>query len=99
MNEETAREQEHIDVRRLQAVAAPRHRPRLDGRETEPPLGIGRATPEPAEVRVERLFALLVTGMSVAAGRVGLPDLDQRIRHRPPLAVDDPPLDPHPLSP
>src|SRR5438552_9226268 len=85
-------------MRRLQAVAAPRHRPRLDRREMEPSLGIGCDPPEATEIRVERLVGLRVLGMRVAAGGIRLPDLDDRIRHRRPVAIEDAPRDDDALS-
>src|ERR1041384_6309189 len=71
----------------------PRPRAGLDRREMETALGVGCTAPKAAEIRVERLVALPVLGMRVAAGGIRLPDLDDRIRHPRPIALGDAPLD------
>jgi hypothetical protein len=47
---------------------------------------------------IERLIGLRVVGMGVAAGGVGLPQLDQRIRHRRAVAVEDAAFDDNALA-
>src|SRR5205085_10015651 len=80
-------------MRRLQAVAAPRHRARLHRRKSKTPLGIGCDPPEAAEIGVERLVGLRVLGMRVAAGGIRLPALDDRIRPPRAAAIDEAPRD------
>ena len=93
VHQHAAREHREGDVRRLQRVAAARHRAGLDRHHPEAALAVGRDPPEAAEIRVERLVVLAVLGMVVAAGGVGLPQLDHRVRHRRAVAVEHPPLD------
>src|SRR5437773_2146742 len=69
----------------------------LDRDEAVAALGIGQATPSPGEVRVQRCRVLVVL-VEVTSGRVGLPDLDDRVAHRPPVAVQHPTGDDDPLS-
>ena len=81
-------EQAEVDVGRLQRVAAAGHAPRADGGEPEAALGVAGAAPEAVERGIERL-GLAVFGMGIAAGGVGLPDLDEGIGHRGAVAVED----------
>ncbi len=78
------------------AVVAPRVGPRLDRGEPVDPVVVGQAAPGPGEPRVQRR-GVLVALVEVAAGRVGLPDLDQLAPHRPAVAVEHPPGHDHPL--
>src|SRR5262249_20164097 len=52
----------------------------------------------PREVRIARRREFRFAGMRVAAARVGLPYLDDRIRDPTPVLVDDTPRDDGPLS-
>ena len=61
--------------------------PGLDRDEAVAPLVVGDAAPDAGEVRVERR-RVAVPAVAVAAGGVGLPDLDQRVAERPPVAVE-----------
>ena len=77
-------------------VVAPRVGAGPDRHEAEVALLVGQAAADAAEVRVDRARPV-VPAVAVAAAGVGLPDLDQRVRHRrarrpPHVAVDDDPL-------
>ncbi len=69
----------------------------LDGGEPVAAVRVGQAAPHPGEVRVDR-GRVLVALVDVAPGGVGLPDLHQLVGHRPPVAVEHPPGDDHPLA-
>src|SRR5262245_28377586 len=75
-----------MDVRRAPGVVVvtPGIFARTDRGEAVAALAIGQSAPAAGEIRVER-SVVLVGRMGIAAGGVGLPDLDQRVRHR--LAV------------
>ncbi len=95
---ERAPEQREVDVRGPPGVVvvAPRVGARLDRGERVVAVGVGEHPPAAGEVRVQR-GRPVVAGVPVATGRVRLPDLDQRVRHRPPVRVqhasgDDDPL-------
>jgi hypothetical protein len=61
-------------------VIAPGIGARLDGDETVVAGGIAHGAARAGEVRIERR-RVLVADMDVAAAGIGLPDLDQRVRH------------------
>jgi hypothetical protein len=63
-------------------VIAPRIRAGLDGQEAVAAGFVGRAAAAAEEIRVERSL-VLVGLVDVAAGRIRLPDLDQRVADRP----------------
>ena len=75
---ERAAEQREVDVVRPPRVrvVGPRVGAGLDGDEAVPAVGVGERPPGAREVRVERR-GVLVGLVPVAAGGVGLPDLDQ----------------------
>src|SRR5580765_5163617 len=50
---------------------------------------VGHAPPRAGEVWIERRV-VLIDGVAIAPGRVGLPDLYQRIRHRLVVFLQDP---------
>ncbi|MNE19537.1 hypothetical protein D3C80_1126240 [compost metagenome] len=62
-------------------VVAPRIRTGLDGLELVPAIGVGHGTAGAGEIRVQRRI-VQVTGMGIATGGVGLPDLHQNPRNR-----------------
>src|SRR5579859_5560215 len=72
-----------MDMRRTPGVAMvlPGIRARSNGQEAIDALSIGQAAPHAEEVGIERPRPLIAS-VQVAAGGVGLPDLQQRIRHR-----------------
>src|ERR1700750_870686 len=61
---------------------------RPDRQEAVAPLLVGEHPSVAMEIRIERRV-VLVGRMVVAAGGVGLPDLDHGVRHRPPVLVRD----------
>jgi len=67
-------------------VVAPRVGAGLDGDELVVSLGVGQRATDPGEVRVQWARPV-VRLVPVAAARVGLPDLHQRVRHRAAVAV------------
>ena len=69
-------------------MIAPRVGPRLDGQEAVEAVRIGRGAAGPREVRIERR-RMVVPGVEITSGRVGLPDLDQRVSHGMAVCVDD----------
>ena len=77
-------------------VVAPRIGARLDRDERERAVGAGQAAPEPGEVGVQRR-RVLVALVAVAPGGVALPDLHQRLRHRPAAGLEHAPVDDDPL--
>src|SRR5689334_13266766 len=85
-------------MRRLQGVAAAGHRARLYRDDAEPALAIRRHSAKATEIGIERLIVLPVVGMAIAPRRVGLPDLDDRIRHRRTVAIEDAALDGDPFA-
>ncbi len=79
-----------MDVVRSPGV--PMVRPRICARtyrqEPVSPLLISENAPCPLEIWIQRRI-VLIRPMIVAAGSVGLPDLDHRVRHRPPILICD----------
>ena len=69
----------------------------FDGVEAKRPVGIGRAAAKAEEGRIERRRAG-VEGVSIAAVRVGLPDLDERVLDRASDAVEHLSLDTNALA-
>src|SRR5207249_4191400 len=63
---------------------------RSDGEETVLALLVGERAPRAGEVGIERRI-VLVLAVQVAPGRIALPELDQRLRNRPAIAVEQPP--------
>ncbi len=92
MLQQATREDADADMRRLQRVAAPRHRARPDSEEVIVPVLVGGAAAEAAEIGVDRLL-LAVLGMGVFPGGVGLPDFQERVGHRRAVAIGDPAFD------
>ena len=78
-------------------VVAPRIGPGLDRGEAVAAVGVGQAAADAGEVRVER-GRVLVALVDVAAGRVGLPDLDQLAGAPAAVAVEHPAGDDDPLA-
>ena len=84
-----AHEDRHVDVRRLQRAVRRGHPSRLDRREAGSRRSrVGRHAAESLEARLQRQVAAVLR-VIVAAVRVRLPDLDQRIVDRPAVGVDD----------
>ena len=83
--------------RQALSVVAPRVGPGLDRGEPVAAVGVGEAAAHAGEVRVDR-GRVLVALVDVAAGGVGLPDLDQLADDRPAVAVEHPAGDDHPLA-
>src|ERR1700677_1564410 len=52
------------------------------------PLVVGHASPGAQKVRIERRF-VLISLVHVTAGRVGLPDFDQRVAHGAAVLIED----------
>src|ERR1700719_5050180 len=69
-------------------VIAPRIGAGLDRGEPIPPLIVGKDSALAAEVRIDRRV-MLVRRVLIAAGGIGLPDLDYRARDRPAILVGD----------
>src|SRR5690606_10347379 len=86
--QQARREDRQEYVRRLPAVARPRHRARLDRPEAVATLTIGVHSAETPEIRVERQTAG-VGGMRVTTGCVRLPDLEERPRDRHSILLPD----------
>src|SRR5205807_876645 len=78
-----------IDVRRLQRVAVPGHRPRLYRDDAEAPLAVGGTAAKPAKIGVQWLVVLAVVWVVVAAGGIGLPHFEDRVGHRRAIAIED----------
>ena len=78
-------------------MVAPWVRAGLDRDEAVAALVVGEAAAGAGEVRVERR-GVLVDLVPVAAGRVRLPDLDQRVAHRPAVLVEHAAGDDDPLA-
>ena len=97
--DEGGAEEREVNVRRPPGVGvvAPRIRGGLDGHEPIPPVRVGGAPAAAAEVGVER-GRVVVDLVAVPSGRVGLPDLHERVRQRPAVGVHDPAEDDDPLS-
>ena len=97
--DEGGAEEREVNVRRPPGVGvvAPRIRGGLDGDEPIPPGRVGGAPASAAEVGIER-GRVVVDVVAVASGRVGLPDLHERVRQRPAVGVHDPAEDDDPLS-
>src|ERR1700722_4419478 len=76
-------EQAEVNVIRSPRIVmiAPRIRTRLDGHEAICAVLVGYDSPDAGEMRIERCFVLVV-GVSIAAGSVRLPNLDQSARNR-----------------
>ena len=77
--EETASEDPHEEVRRLEPAVHPRNATRLHGDELEAAGVHGSRATEAGEPALERKLLAIVRGMGVAAGRVRLPDLDHPV--------------------
>ena len=92
-------EQREVDVGGAPGVrvVAPRVRARLDRDEAVAALVVGEAAPGAGEVRVERR-RVAVDRVQVAPRRVGLPDLHERVAHRPPVAVEHAAVHDDPLA-
>src|ERR1700674_541926 len=88
--QKTAGEHRDVDVGRLQRVADAGNGTRLDGEKVEAAVLVGAAAAEAVEGRIERLLAAGVVGMVVAAGGIGLPDLDHGVGNGDAGAIDDP---------
>src|SRR5690349_18544483 len=67
-------------------VIEPGIRARFDGDEAVRAVLIRQGAASTAEIRIQR-SGMLVLGMSVAAGRVGLPNLDEGARDGPSITV------------
>ena len=82
-----------------QALGWLRHgiRAGLDRDEPYRPSRVGDRAAGAREVRVERR-RVLIDRVRVAAGRVRLPDLDERLRHGPAVLVEHAPFDDDPLA-
>ena len=76
--------QREVDVRGPPGVGmvAPWIGPGLDGHEPVFAVAVGAGLADPEEVRIERRRERGLPPVHVAAARVGLPDLDQRVRDR-----------------
>src|SRR5206468_1223254 len=70
-------------------VLTPRVGARLHGGEVVVPVAVGQRAADAGEVRVQRGVVLLAL-VGVAAGRVGLPDLDELTADRTAVAVEQP---------
>src|SRR3546814_4867877 len=68
-------------------VIAPRIGAGLDGDEAVAALVVGDGAAIAGEIRIERRV-MLVDGVAVTAGRIGLPQFDERARHRPTVFVE-----------
>ena len=92
-------EQGEVDVRRPPrvGVVAPRVRAWLDRDEPVDALLIGEAAAGAGEVGIQG-GRVVVDGVDVSPRRVRLPDLDQRVPHRPAVGVGDPTGDDDPLA-
>src|SRR6266566_925060 len=86
---ERAAEQREVDVCRAPGVVVvpPRIGAGRDGDEPVPAARVGDGAPDPVEVRVEGRGVVLAR-VPVAPARVRLPDLDERVRYRPPVRVE-----------
>src|SRR5580704_16882045 len=78
------------------AMIAPRVGARFDGNETIVAALVRDRAPGAAEVRVKRR-AMIVDMVTITAGRIALPQFNQRVRNRPAILVhytagDDDPL-------
>ena len=79
-------EQREVNMRRPPGIVviAPRISARLHGKKLIAAFGVGDGAARAGEIRIER-GGMLIDHVHIAPGSIGLPDLDQRIRHR--LAV------------
>ena len=82
-------EDREVDVRRPPGIVviAPRIGAGLDGDEFVIAVLVGHGAAGAGEIRIERR-RVLIDDMDVAAGGIGLPDFDQRIRHRARVLVE-----------
>ena len=82
-------EQRKMDVRGPPRVVliAPRVSAGLDGDKAIAALGVAESAAKSGEIGIERRGVFVAT-VAIAAGRVCLPDLDQRMRNRPIVFVD-----------
>src|SRR5204863_527471 len=94
---QAAREDRHVEMRRLRISVRSRHWSGLDGGDAESAIVVGGYAAEAGESRIERLV-LRILGMRVAAVCVGLPDLDDGIVHRPAVTIQHAPFDDVPLA-
>src|SRR5215471_2818061 len=78
-------------------VIEPWIRARFDGYEPILPGLTSQCAASPTEIRIQR-SGMLVLGMSVAACGVRLPNLDERIRNRPTVTVQNASADDDPLA-
>ena len=62
---------------------------RLDGQESIIAVGIGQRPAAAGEIGIERRI-VVVDRMGIPPGRVGLPHLDQRMRYRPGVFIEQP---------
>ena len=97
--EEIHPEQRKMDVLRPPGIVmiAPGIRPRLDRREAVFAVGVGQCAPRTDEVGIERRMMLIID-MDIAPAGVGLPDFDQRVRHRAVVFVKHAPGDDDPFA-
>ena len=84
-------EQREVKMRRPPRVVmvAPGISAGLDRQESIIPFGIGQRPTAAGEIGIERRI-VVVDRMRIASGRVGLPQLDQRVRHRPGVFIEQP---------
>ena len=80
-----------MNVRRTPGVGvvAPRIRARLDGDEAVIALAVGEDAARAQEIRIERR-RMIVARVAIAARRIGLPDLHQRVRHAAAVFIQHP---------
>jgi len=78
-------------------MIAPRIRARLDGGEAIDAVAIGHDPAVAGKMRVERRL-VEIHRVRVAAGRVGLPNLEERIGNRAAILVEDAATDDDPLA-
>ena len=97
LTEKTSGEKADVDVRRLRPALRIAHRPRSNRLEHAGAVGAGRQAAESAEAR-RREHVPRIIGTDVHAVGVGLPQLDERVRHRRAVAVEDTNLQPDALA-
>src|SRR5438105_631469 len=97
MLQQAAREDRHVEMRRLRSTARRSYPTRLDRRDTKAAVAVGHHPAEARERRIERLV-LRIIRMRVASMRVRLPDFDDGVADRDAVGIDDPALDRHPVS-
>src|ERR1700733_7551603 len=68
-------------------VIEPRIRAGLDGYKTIKPVRIGQRSSSSGEVRIEWCW-MVVSYMSISAGSVRLPDLNQAVRQRVAISIE-----------